>query len=284
MPLPTLTEAGTSRTVAAMHTTLHYHEAGDGPPVVLLHSWGPGTTAWITWHKVLPALAEHFRCIAVDAPNFAKSGPLYTTESIHTMQASAALAVMDALDVPRARIVANSQGSQSALQLTARAGERVDRLVVGAHHLGTTGGEYLLGLDDEEGIKAGLVAHHDPTPANMRAYLETHINDRDLITDELIDYLIDQHTSRPEIAAARDAMSYGEDHDLTAEMMRFTCPTLVIWGRNDRVCNVEIGIRTMNLIPRSRLIVLRDTGHWAPYERPDEYAAHVVNFLKGNWA
>jgi pimeloyl-ACP methyl ester carboxylesterase len=94
--LPELTEDGTSRTVETLGTTLHYHEAGEGPPVVLLHSWGAGTTSWITWHKVLPALAEHFRCIAVDSPNFAKSGPLYSDEPIHSMQASAALAVMDA--------------------------------------------------------------------------------------------------------------------------------------------------------------------------------------------
>jgi 2-hydroxy-6-oxonona-2,4-dienedioate hydrolase len=283
MSLADLTEAGTSRTIAALQTTLHYHEAGEGPPVVLLHSWGAGTTAWITWHKVLPALAQHFRCIAVDAPNFAKSGPLYSSEPIHSMQASAALAVMDALDIPRAHIVANSQGSQSALKLTARAGERVNRLVVGAHHMGTTGGEYLLGVDDEEGIRAGVVALEDPTPAKMRSYLETQIYDKSLVTDELIAYLIDQHTARPDIAAARDAMSYGENHDLTAEMMQFTCPTLVIWGRNDRVCNLEIGIRTMNLIPKSRLIVLRNTGHWAPYERPAEYGSHVLNFLRASW-
>lgn len=283
MPVPNLTEAGTSRTVEAMQTTLHYHEAGHGPPVVLLHSWGAGTTSWITWHKVLPMLAQSFRCIAVDAPNFAKSGPLHSSEPVHSMQASAALAVMDALDIPRAHIVANSQGSQSALKLTARAGERVDRLVVGAHHMGTTGGEYLLGIDEEEGIRAGMEALEDPTSAKMRAYLETHIDDKTLITDDLIGYLIDQHTARPDIAAARDTMTYGENHDLTTDMMRFTCPTLVIWGRNDRVTHFEIGIRTLNLIPNSRLILLRDTGHWVPYERPEEYSSHVLNFLQANW-
>jgi pimeloyl-ACP methyl ester carboxylesterase len=277
-----LSEAGVSRTVEALGTTLHYDEAGDGPPVVLLHSWGVGTTSWITWHKVLPALAEHFRCIAVDSPNIAKSGP-YTDEPVHAGQASAALAVMDALDIPRAHIVATSQGSQSALKLVARAGERVDRLVVGAHHMGTTGGEYLISVDDEEGIRAGMAAEDDPTPVAMRYYLATHINDRSLITDELIEYLIDQHNARPDLAAARAAVSYGEDHDLTSAMTGFDCPTLVIWGRNDRVCHWEIGIRTMNLIPNSRLIVLRDTGHWVPFERPAEYTDHVLTFLRADW-
>ena len=49
------TEEGTSKTVQAMGQTIHYHEVGEGyPPVLMFHSFGPGTTAWITWHKVLP--------------------------------------------------------------------------------------------------------------------------------------------------------------------------------------------------------------------------------------
>ncbi len=278
-----ISEAGTSRTIEAMGTTLHYHEAGEGPPVVLMHSWGVGTTAWITWYKVLPRLAAHFRCLALDSPNFAKSGPLYTKESVHEMQASSAIALIDGLGIDRAHVVSNSQGSQSALLIAAHSPDRIDRLVVGAHHLGTNGGEYLIATESEEGIRLGSAAIENPTPEAVRAYLAVHLNDQELVTDELIDYLITQHTARPDIAAARAAMSYGDSHDVTTELTRFDRPTLVIWGRNDRTCHFEIGIRTMNLIPRSRLIVLRDTGHWPPFERPAEYASHVTNFLRARW-
>ena len=34
-----------------------------GDPVLFLRSYGPGTTAWITFRKVVGALSEHFRCI-----------------------------------------------------------------------------------------------------------------------------------------------------------------------------------------------------------------------------
>jgi pimeloyl-ACP methyl ester carboxylesterase len=47
------------------------------------------------------------------------------------------------------------------------------------------------------------------------------------------------------------------------------------------MCLVEIGINALNLTPNSRLVILRDTGHWAPFERPVEYAAHVMTFLAG---
>ena len=84
MAVAEFTEEGTSRTVEAMGTTIHYHEVGEGPPALFLHSYGLGTTAWITWYKVLPEFAKHFRCIAMDLPNFAKTGPVMYDAPIHT--------------------------------------------------------------------------------------------------------------------------------------------------------------------------------------------------------
>src|SRR6266480_4530872 len=71
-----LTESETSRTAQAGGMTVHYHDIGAGDPVLFLHSYGPGTTAWITFHKVVGALSQHFRCILMDLPNFSKTGPI----------------------------------------------------------------------------------------------------------------------------------------------------------------------------------------------------------------
>ena len=64
-----LTEEGTSKTVTA-GMTIHYHDLGTGEPVLFLHSYGPGTTAWITFHKTVGELSRHCRCILMDLPNF----------------------------------------------------------------------------------------------------------------------------------------------------------------------------------------------------------------------
>src|SRR5229473_452942 len=58
-----LTEAGTSKTITAGGMNVHYHDLGAGEPVLFLHSYGPGTTAWITFHKAVGRLSQHFRCI-----------------------------------------------------------------------------------------------------------------------------------------------------------------------------------------------------------------------------
>ncbi|HEY7065858.1 MAG TPA: hypothetical protein VII06_30565 [Chloroflexota bacterium] len=45
MSVETPTEESTSRYAQAGDVRLHYHEAGSGPAVVLLHGGGPGATA-----------------------------------------------------------------------------------------------------------------------------------------------------------------------------------------------------------------------------------------------
>ena len=97
-----------------------------------------------------------------------------------------------------------------------------------------------------------------------------------------VDYLIHQHTGRQDLVDAR-AKSTSLPYDHSREAMDIEAPTLIIWGRNDRTCHFEIGINCLNLVRNSRLVVLKDTGHWSPFEKPAEYNAHVLNFLKGDW-
>lgn len=280
-----LTESGTSKTVKAMDMEIHYHDVGEGDPILLFHSYGPGTTAWITWSKVLPELSKHFRCIAMDLPNFAKTGPVVYDEPIHNLQARTGLALLDTLGIDKAHVVGNSQGGQTSMSFAYHYPDRLNKLVWGSGHIGTSGGypnEYLLSNYSEEGIRAAGEAGRDPTPEKFRRYLELHIVDKSLITDELINYLIAQHTGRPDLIEAR-GKSHSVPWDHSRDMMNVTAPTLIIWGRNDRTCTVEIGINALNLMPKSRLIILRDTGHWVPFERPAEYADHVLNFLQNDW-
>ena len=86
-----------------------------GEPVLFLHSYGPGTTAWITFHKASGELSRHFRCILMDLPNFAKTGPIVYREGVHGLQARTAVALLDALGIEKAHWVGNSQGGQSAM-------------------------------------------------------------------------------------------------------------------------------------------------------------------------
>src|SRR5260370_6899688 len=125
-----LTEAGTSKTIAAGGMNVHYHDAGEGEPVLFLHSYGPGTTAWITFHKAVGALSQHFRCILMDLPNFSKTGPIVYREGVHAVQARTAVGLLDPLAIARAHWVGNSQAGQSALVAAIAYPHRVANFVI----------------------------------------------------------------------------------------------------------------------------------------------------------
>src|ERR1044072_414668 len=52
---------------------LRYHEAGDGPPLLLLPGSGPGVTGWRNFRGILPKFAERFRCLVLEFPGFGVS-------------------------------------------------------------------------------------------------------------------------------------------------------------------------------------------------------------------
>jgi pimeloyl-ACP methyl ester carboxylesterase len=188
-----LTEEGTSKTVAVGGMpggmNVHYHDVGTGEPVLFLHSYGPGTTAWITFHKTVSLLSQHFRCILMDLPNFSKTGPIVYREGVHAVQARTAVALLDALGIAQAHWVGNSQGGQSAMVAAISYPERVGKFVMGGSHIGTGGDRYLLANRPSEGSRATQRAIADPRHENIRDYLRVHIDDETLVTDELVDYI-----------------------------------------------------------------------------------------------
>jgi 2-hydroxy-6-oxonona-2,4-dienedioate hydrolase len=276
-----LTEDGTSRTVVtAGGMPVHYHEAGAGEPVLFLHSYGPGTTAWITFHKVVGALSQHFRCLLMDLPNFARTGPIVYREGVHALQARTAVALLDALSIPSAHFVGNSQGGQSGMVAAITYPDRVRRLVMGGSHIGTGGDRYLMANRPSEGSRATRDAIDDPTRENIRRYLRVHIDDETLVTDALVEHVHRAHTWSPAFAEAR-RQSVSVPHDYTPALASIEAPVLLVHGRYDRMVAFEVSVAILNHVRDSRLVLLNNCGHWPPFEKPAEYTAHVLAFLKG---
>jgi len=46
-------------------------------------------------------------------------------------------------------------------------------------------------------------------------------------------------------------------------------------------CGCGVRIAILNHIADSRLVLLNNCGHWPPFEKPAEWAAQVLAFLRG---
>jgi pimeloyl-ACP methyl ester carboxylesterase len=276
-----ITEEGTRRVVEIDGVKVNYHEVGSGEPLLVIHSWGPspGVTTWMSMHKVLGALGENHRVIAMDMPNYGRTGPIIYNEPVHSVIARTAVQLLDHLGITAPiSAIGTSQGATSCLVLALLYPGRVKNLVLGSCHASTGGDPYLLSPFPSEAGRAMRAYNADMSRANLRRVFESLIHDDALITDELLAELEAVRDGAPDHVEASQK-SVTVQHSNLSQLNEITVPTLIIHGRFDRMVPCEQGLMLLNYIPSSDLVVLNNCGHWPPFEQPDEWASHVLAFL-----
>jgi len=58
-----------------------------------------------------------------------------------------------------------------------------------------------------------------------------------------------------------------------------TTPTLVIWGRDDKILPLEDGKHIAAQIPGARTVVIDNSGHISAVEQPGAFLAALDGFL-----
>ncbi|MCE9657494.1 MAG: alpha/beta hydrolase [Burkholderiales bacterium] len=107
---------------------MHYAQCGhgaDATPIVLLHQT---PRSWREYAAVLPLIGARRRAIAIDTAGFGESDPV-AAPGIEAW-AAAALQLLDAIGVTRAHVVGHHTGGVVAVEIAARAPERVASLVL----------------------------------------------------------------------------------------------------------------------------------------------------------
>src|SRR3954452_710596 len=101
---------------------------GSGPPVLLLHGSGPGTTA-AAWAPLIAALAPHHRVIAPDLLGFGSSPKPERGRSLRSAWTAQVLELVDSLGIDSFAVVGNSAGGAIALSLACARPSAVTRVV-----------------------------------------------------------------------------------------------------------------------------------------------------------
>jgi pimeloyl-ACP methyl ester carboxylesterase len=175
-----VTYESTSKTLTTPQGDLHYHEAGDGPPLLLLHGSGPGVSGWANYRGNLPTFARHFRCLVLDMPGFGKS---YAPDESPAMHApDAVLAFLDELGLDKVPIVGNSMGGGVAARLAAAHPDRVTRLVT----IGGVGVPFFSPVP-AEGIILLVEFVEDPTRDRLLKWMTSMVYDPAILTDEFVE-------------------------------------------------------------------------------------------------
>ncbi|GIX46712.1 MAG: hydrolase [Candidatus Tectimicrobiota bacterium] len=258
--------AWSEETVQVAGTPVHYYCGGEGPPLLVLHGLDPNP-AWLACHQ---ALATHFRVYAPTHPGFGRT-PLVPWMRRVSDLTLFYLWLLEEMGLERVLLLGHGLGGWVAADLAITCPHLVERLVlVDAAGVKPPHGEILdVFLLPWPEVQAALVA--TPTPEWQRHFGATSTPEEEERWETVL------------VALARLSWKpYLYDPRLPHVLPRLRCPTLIVWGREDRLLPLACGELYRERIAASRLVVLEACGHYPHVEQPQAFLEAVVPFLRPN--
>ncbi|MEV2277489.1 alpha/beta hydrolase [Nocardiopsis sp. NPDC049922] len=271
-------------------TTLGYDEAGEGPPVILVHA-AVGDRAM--WDHQFAALSTRYRVVRYDWRGYGDSddaeGPVAHHEDL--------LALMDALDIERAALVGASMGGGHAVDAALVAPERVDALALVC--AGMTGREWPRGFTEaaaramdgavpEERLARYREGRADPDPADVAAMAEAQArfvavgparSPQDLPAPVWERILGMYRTTFHRMWSGPPSTTRAPEPPAEGRLREVAAPTLVVRGGFDVPEIQQVSDLYAGGIPGARLVELPDAGHLPSVERPAELTGVLDAFL-----
>jgi pimeloyl-ACP methyl ester carboxylesterase len=264
-------------------------EAGDGPPLLLLHGIGGHAEAYA---RNVARLGAGFRTMAIDFlwHGYSSKPPYVDGEDIPAY-AGQVLDLLDSEGIERAHVEGESLGGWVGLYLALHHPDRIDGLVLNT----TAGIRFAPGVVEErtkEGREAlaarSMAAITDPTRETIRKRLEWLMATPDRVTDELVELRWTLYSDPAIQASLRsvflDAFA-GEGAPRKtideSELAAVGARTLVLWTDHNPGTGPDVGRRIASLIPDARFVCMDDAAHWPQWEHPNAHDALVARFLQG---
>jgi 2-hydroxy-6-oxonona-2,4-dienedioate hydrolase len=249
----------------------------DAPALIMLHGTG-GT--WEAYCATIGPHSRYFRCFALD---FLGSG--YTDKPDRDYQIADYVEhvrdFMRAVGVSKASFIGISLGSWVTARFALTHPSMVEKITLNAP----------FGFADDEEEIGGIIArrgraYDDPSWENIRKIFDSLIYNEHKRIDDLV--ALRQATYRtPEAKAASNHVlsvlgpPYLRNNLISAaEWRRIQAPALVIASLKDRPLYLNTARKVAELMPRGRLLEMDDVGHWPQFEKPDEFNAANIAFLR----
>ena len=194
-------------------------------------------------------------------------------------------AFMDILCIEKAAVGGNSQGAWVAAKYALEHPDRVEKLVLIASN--TISGSMGMEIPMTEGMKA--IRAYNGTEESMRAFLQTIVWNKNLITDQLVK-LRNDCANRPGAEQARKTFQEGQqrltkdpnlrlNYDMRNTLPKLTIPAICIWGENDGFAPVELGRQLEKLLPNIKFHYVAKAGHQVQNDQPELVSKLIMDFL-----
>lgn len=245
--LPAADASGTAATANGEHVYYEIHGTS-GPWIIFLHG---GTGSALSWGNQVPEFSTHNRVLLIESRGHGRSTwngtPLHYDE-----MADDVVKVMDALGIPKARIVGWSDGGDIAMIMAIRYPGRVEKFLTAGSNA------------DTDAYDADNLANPPYTVPNDRS-------------ENAYKRLSPTPERWTEFRDAVYEMWSREPHILD-QLKDIEAPALIVVGQYDAI-SVEHARLIADSIPGAEAVVMPDTSHYLPLQVPDEFNALVKEFL-----
>jgi pimeloyl-ACP methyl ester carboxylesterase len=267
---------------------------GSGEPALYVHGLGGSAT---NWTDLAALLAPRLDGQAIDLPGFGHSDPPPRGGYTQRAFADRVIRWIEHSDRGPVHLIGNSLGGAVSIRVAATRPDLVRTLTLvspAVPQLRTSAERArmvpFMFLPNIERIAMKRVAAISPEEM-ARGVLSICYADPSRIPAERLAEAIAEAERRMGVAWAAEAYvrsfrglvtSYLQagDRSLWRLAARVQAPTLVVWGRHDRLVPVRYAPRTVQTIPDARLMVLDGVGHTAQMEVPELVARAVLGLIE----
>lgn len=261
---------------------LHAEVCGHGPPIVLIHGFGASS---FTWSKILRQLAVNQTVIALDLKGFGLSRKPRDGRYALRDQAAAVLEVVARLGLKGITVIGHSMGGGVALlvalALEQEAPTRLRRLVL-IDSIASPQRLPLFLAVLRIPILGPLLVRLVPAAWAVRRVLNIAYFDPAKIERAFVEAYaapLRCRGGRTALIATARALVPPDIDRLIARYRTIRAPTLLLWGRQDRIVPVSLASRLEKAIPNARLRVLDQCGHVPQEEFPELTSSILQEFL-----
>lgn len=255
---------------------LHWTEAGDGPPLVLIHGLNDSHR---TWRDVWPRIPGR-RILMLDLPGHGLSG---RPDAPYTLEWNATQVArwMERLDLRGADVVGHSYGGGVAQWLLLNSRPRIRRL--GLLSAGGLGREVYPWLRLAS-VPFVIESFGQPWMSRVARFAMTHATtaQAEAEIEQISAYLGEPGSARAFSRTVRDVIRWRGQRrhilDRIAEVAVLP-PMRLFWGTRDAVLPISQGVATAALLENCALVRFERCGHFVQWEDPEAFARALSDFL-----
>ncbi len=267
-----------SKFIAFEGMQIHYRKTGSGPYLFLMHGVSSSLHTWAAWQE---KLSKHYTIVSIDVPSFGLTGPHPKNDYSIAMYMRTIDFLTAQLEIDSMFIGGNSYGGYLAWNYALHQPQKVKKLL-----LLDAAGYKIEGFKDfgfqlMANSNTSFMATKFTPKFVIHKSIENVYGNKNLVTDTLVDRYYDlllRKGNREGFASIlQDQKKWS---DLNKKIKKVSQPSLIIWGKEDKIIPVEHAYFFQKDIINSELKIYDEIGHVPMEEIPEETANLVHQFLQ----